>query len=406
MKIVALPNAHALAHVSRLLEISRELRARGHDVLFAGRGKYLEVARGEGFTVHELPYISMEDLVEAIRAQQLWKLFPLPEIRGYIEAEVALFEAVRPDLALIDNRPTARTAADRINLPTAAVVNVHMSNDKRYPFYSLANMVGETVPGVALADRLGNAVECFFYDRLVMGGLNRLRREWGLSARYGYEHEAGDLTLYADTEAFNPVRRLPEHAHYVGPLTWHNGLPAPACLARLDPGRPRVYVSLGSESLDDLIGHLGPLTDRGMQFIVATGATEVDAGMTVPAGVYLERYINTDALLPHCDLVCCAGGNGTLYQALTHGVPVIAVTTHEEQAYGGKRVQRLGLGRTFKLKSVRKSGFSPVLDAIEQTLDDTGYRQRAQAFSQHLKGLRSAERAADLLERHGQPGQA
>jgi UDP:flavonoid glycosyltransferase YjiC (YdhE family) len=40
MKVVALANAaHALAHVSRLLEISKILRSHGHEITFAGRRK-------------------------------------------------------------------------------------------------------------------------------------------------------------------------------------------------------------------------------------------------------------------------------------------------------------------------------------------------------------------------------
>ena len=45
MKILAIANAHALAHVTRLLEIAKVLRARGHEVAFAGHGKYLAGGR-------------------------------------------------------------------------------------------------------------------------------------------------------------------------------------------------------------------------------------------------------------------------------------------------------------------------------------------------------------------------
>lgn len=401
MKIVAIGNAHALAHVSRLLEVAKVLRAHGHDILFAGHGKYLQVARWDGFATRELPYISVEQVVQAVRSQKLWELYPVDQLRRYVAAEQALFKEFGPELVLIDNRPTARTSAECLGIKTVAILNVHMSNHKRIPFFSVGNVLGrDGVRGVELLDRIGNAIECRMYDLLVMRGMNSLRREMGLPRLRAYEHEEGGLTLFADIPEFNPVRRLPTNARYVGPLTWHNTLPAPRCLAELSPDKPTVYLSLGSEGLEELLAHLDLLARAGIQIVVATGAPDVARGRSLPPGVFLEDYINTELLLPHCDLVCCHGGNGTLYQALGTGLPVIVVATHQEQSYGGKRIQRLGLGRTMMLTSVRRHGFARVVMAVQQVLADVGCRERAEAFSSHLQGWSSAELAARLIEEH------
>ena len=118
----------------------------------------------------------------------------------------------------------------------------------------------------------------------------------------------------------------------------------------------------------------------------------------MPQGVFLEPFVNTAKLLPHCDMVCCHGGNGTLYQALHHGLPCVVVATHAEQHFGGKRVRELGLGVSLTLKEVRRSGVIKLLDALKQVLGTPGYRERARAFSQCLGGWNSAARAADAIE--------
>ena len=403
MRIIATANAHALAHVSRLLEVAKVLRGRGHDILFAGCGKYLQVATWDGFSTCELPYISVEQVVQAVRTQKLWQLYREAQLREFIAAERALFSTIKPDLVLIDNRPTVRTSADALGIKTVALLNVHMSNHKRTPFFSLGNMLGcDGVKVVDFVDQVENAIECVFYDRFVMGGLNALRREMGLPRLHAYEHEQGGLTLFADVPEFSPVRRMPPAARYVGPLTWHNSLPAPACLGALDPAKRTIYLSLGSEGIEDLLSHLDMLTRDGAQVVVATGAPDVEFGNLVPQGVFLEQYVNAELLLPHCDLVCCHGGNGTLYQALRFGLPVVVVATHQEQAYGGKRIQRLGLGRSMMLSSVRKRGFQMVLDAVREVLADPGYRQRAQVFSRHLEGRNGADIAASYIEQYAQ----
>ncbi len=398
MKLLALPNAHALAHVSRLLEIAKVLRTRGHEIIFAGHGKYLQVAGWDGFETRELPYMSVEQVVRAVRSGRLWEVYREDQLEQFIEAELALYKAVSPDLVLLDNRPSARASAEKAGLKTVAVVNVHLTDYRRIPFFSLGNVLGESFPGVALADRLENASENFFYDRLVMGGLNRIRKRLGLARLYGYAHEEGDRSLLADLPEFSPVRNLPSHAQYVGPLTWHNTLPAPACLAQLKPDKPTVYLSLGSESLEDLIPRLGILAREGIQIVVATGATPLDTAQVAIDGVFLERYVNTDALLPHCSLVCCHGGNGTLYQALAYGLPCVVVATHQEQYYGGKRIRQLGLGQALTLKAVKRGGMGLITDALRTVLGDAAYRTRADAFSAHFARWQSAEKAASVVE--------
>lgn len=398
MKILAIANAHALAHVSRLLEIAKVLRQRGHETVFAGHGKYLKIAGSEGFATRELPYVSVEQVVRAVRTQKLWELYREQELDGFIAAELRLYEECRPDLVLIDNRPTARTSAEVAGIKTAAVLNVHMSNYRRIPFFSYAQWVGTERYGLALADRAENAVERWAYDRLVMGGLNNIRRRLGLQRLYAYEHEEGDLALLADIPEFNPVRGLPASVKYVGPLTWHNTLPPPACLDKLDPARPTAYFTLGSEGLEELVSHLGLLARQGIQVVVATGAADTGKQLDVPEGVFLEQYVNTDTLLPHCELVCCHGGNGTLYQALNYGLPAVVVATHAEQYYGGKRIRQLGLGRVTTLKTVRRVGFDKLIEMATDVLRDKRYRVRAQAFAPHIHQWRSAELAAGEIE--------
>ncbi len=399
MKFLAMPNAHALAHVSRLLEIGKVLRDRGHEIAFAGTGKYLPVAAKEGFDTHELPYISVQQVVEAVRTQRLWKLYPEAQLNEFLESELVLYRKLGPDAILIDNRPTARTSAQLAGLPTVAVLNVHMSVHKRFPFFSLSHRNGlDRVPGIALLDRVENHFECLLYDLLVMRGLNRIRRRRGLDRLFSYQHEEGDFTLFADIPEFSPVRKLPVTARFIGPLTWRNNLPAPGCLNELDPSRPVVYFTLGSEGLEDLLRHLDAAVRKGLQIVVALGGATLNPDIRIPPGVYLEEYVNTDRLLPICDLVCCHGGNGTLYQALAFGLPAVVVATHEEQLYGGKRVQHLGLGLTLTLKSVRRAGMGAVVERILEILNDASYRERTRAFSKYLRRVDSAKTAADAIE--------
>jgi UDP:flavonoid glycosyltransferase YjiC (YdhE family) len=135
-----------------------------------------------------------------------------------------------------------------------------------------------------------------------------------------------------------------------------------------------------------------------MQVVVACGKATTSLKHTPPPHVFLEEYVNTDRFLAECDIVCCHGGNGTLYQALAYGVPIIAVATHAEQYIGAKRIEQLGLGRALKLQEVRSKGIAILTQAVAHVLECTGNRERAREFAQLLSYWQGAKTAAGIIE--------
>ena len=398
MKIAAIPNAHALAHVSRLLEIAKILRDRGHEIIFGGTGRYLSVAKDCGFLVENLPYITIEQILDSVRSKKLGNLYRMQEIEGFVEEEVAFLRRHNPDLVLLDNRPTARTAADLCNIRTASVLNVHMSSYRKLPFFSL----GDFIPALECLDPVEIKIEQFFYDQIVTKDLNKLRKKLGLKKYYGNEHEEGDLSLLTDIPEFNPTSELPNSVHLIGPITWHNDLPEPICLSKLNESRKTLYFTLGSASLQEIINELGGLTQNNVQVVIAYGShDETSSEINLPEHIYLEKFVNADKLLPYCDAVCCHGGNGTIYQALSHGKPIIAVATHGEQLIGARRLQNLGLGRATTLERVKRLGIESLFKEINSVLDSDEIRTRCNEFKQKLYSWNGAQNAADRIEFFG-----
>jgi UDP:flavonoid glycosyltransferase YjiC (YdhE family) len=399
VKILALVNAHALAHVSRPLEIAKVLRDRGHSVAFAGLGKYLEAAGHENFPTIELPFVSIEQILDAVRSQKLHKLYIKNQLASYIEAELTLYQDYRPDLLMIDNRLTACTSAELASIRTVSILNVHMSLHKAIPFYSIRNVVGANPSMlIGVIDQIEKKFESFFYDALVMRGINRLRKEHGLQRRYSYALEEGDVTLFPDIPEFSPVSSVPSNAHYVGPLTWHNDLPMPKVVEKLDRSKKCIYFTIGSAGLDEWIEQMHIFQDHDFQVVIASGDSSHSTHTELPENVFLEAFVNADKLLPHCDLVVCHGGNGKIYQALGHGLPIVGVATHEEQNYGLKRVKQLGLGRGFHVRELKKRGLPLLMDTIYTVLGDDTFRHNARQFQDILSQWHGAEKAAEYIE--------
>lgn len=413
-KIVVLVNAHAMAHVSRPLEIAKVLRKQGHEIIFAGFGKYLEIAGREDFEIVELPYITSDHVAKAVKAQRLDKLFKAEQLSVFIEAELKLYKKINPDLILIDNRMTAFTSAELAGIKTVSILNVHMSRYRKVPFFSLRNILGikenkqETNLFIKLADWIENKLEFFFYDRLVMSDMNKLRKKYGLKKKYGFSIEEGDLTLFPDLPHFNPVQEMPANAHYIGPLTWHTNMPAPLCIRekKLDPSKKTIYLTIGSDGLEELLAEINSLANNDVQIIIALGRKIKASDITVPSNVFIEEFVNTDELYAttpsgKCmvDLVVCHGGNGTIYQALAAGIPIVGISTHEEQNYGLNRLNRLELGIGITEKALKQKGLQLLIDKLDKVLNEPKYKENALKFKQTLLPCSNGnEKAATLIE--------
>jgi UDP:flavonoid glycosyltransferase YjiC (YdhE family) len=397
LKILVLMNAHALAHVSRPLEVAKILRERGYEFLFAGHGKYLKIAAREGFETADLPFIPYEQVVNAIRAQKLDELYVEDQLEEYIAAELELYEQVSPDLLLIDDRATAFTSGELAGLKRACIVNVHMSRYRQIPFFSPRVRLGGG-PVTRLLEMAENQIEFFYYNKLVMSDMNKVREKHGLDKKYGYAIEEGDLVLLPDIPEFSPCSPLPPNVHFIGPLTWHNDLPAPKAVSQLDPDKKCIYFTLGSAGVEDLISQLGVLAEKDIQVVIAKGGSADSISHDLPENMFLEDFVNTDTLFPHCDLIVCHGGNGTIYQALGYGLPMVGIATHEEQNYGLKRLKALGLGLGFHTKQLEKEGMGLIVEAIDEVLGNEKYRNNALRFKGLLGGLDAASTAADLVD--------
>jgi len=57
-----------------------------------------------------------------------------------------------------------------------------------------------------------------------------------------------------------------------------------------------------------------------------------------------RNFINHLSILPKINIVICHGGNGTIYQALSFGVPILCIPNNFKNEWNADRIEELGLG--------------------------------------------------------------
>jgi UDP:flavonoid glycosyltransferase YjiC (YdhE family) len=226
-------------------------------------------------------------------------------------------------------------------------------------------------------------------------GFNKYRKEYGLPLRSNiYDTWRGDLNLMVDIPAYGPTNNLPSNFHYIGPIIWEPDIESPTWWKELEPNKPTIYFTMGSTGYARFFNQaIEIFGDSKYQCIMTT------AGMlqtsTVPNNFFIVDYARGSEIMKLSDVVVCQGGNGTIYQAMSYGVPIIGIPTMHDQEYNLDRVEALGMG--IQLSEIY---FKPtdLVDAVEEILNNEKYRISARYYMDILSEYNGPKRGAELID--------
>ncbi len=172
-------------------------------------------------------------------------------------------------------------------------------------------------------------------------------------------------------------------------------------LERRAAGDRVVYVSLGTflAGQEDVVGTVVEAA-AGLpraQVVVSVGRDHDRwVGRSVPANVLVFGRVPQLEVLRASDVVVTTGGLNTGHEALWCGVPMLALPVGGVDAYGNAgRLHHHGLARRVPRRGI---SVGRIREELALLLDDPGYRSRAQAASEVVRGWDGVRRAADAIE--------
>jgi UDP:flavonoid glycosyltransferase YjiC (YdhE family) len=195
--------------------------------------------------------------------------------------------------------------------------------------------------------------------------------------------------------------RSPAHAYYRTPGEPEEVLD-PAIVG-LPVDRPFVLATLGSNTwvtpreklpLRQIVEALGNLHCTA---VVALGREYSDPADWLgprPDNVHLVSFAQQRLLLPSCDLFLTHAGFNAVREALTAGVPMVALPMHAEQPANAQRLFELGVGLAVRPE---KANAATLASACRWVLDDPAVRRAARGFQRQILGLPGIDQlVADL----------
>jgi zeaxanthin glucosyltransferase len=118
----------------------------------------------------------------------------------------------------------------------------------------------------------------------------------------------------------------------------------------LDPGRPLVFMSLGSQIYHQpRMFEVVVEASRGQPWQLVLAMGELAGVAAVPEGVQAVRYASQLALLPRARVLITHGGANSVMEALAHGVPLLVSPICNDQPHNARFVERASAGHALDL---------------------------------------------------------
>ena len=163
--------------------------------------------------------------------------------------------------------------------------------------------------------------------------------------------------------------------------------------------RPVVYVSLGSflsARVDVLAIVAEALRGLDVRVALATGSAPPELLGPLPPEWLVRAFLPQVRLLADTAVAVSHGGNNSVTEALTAGVPLLVLPLSTDQFAGAAAVERAAVGLCLDPNTTTPRG---IRDAVRELLSGNGIRDAAAKLGASLREVPGAQRAHDAVSR-------
>ncbi|MEL7078937.1 MAG: glycosyltransferase [Cyanobacteria bacterium J06582_2] len=415
MSCIVMTTMGSLGDLHPHLAIARELRQRGHEVVFATHQEYQAYIEGLGFAFQPMRPDADNGLGDtAEMARRAMDLTTGTEyvIRDWVCANLRetyddLFDCAKDaDLIITGELVLAtRLVAEKLSLPWVLAIlqpTSFMSPADPpvipiFPFATKIRQLGSTFNwGIIQLLKLTT--------KSLMKPVHQLRRELGLPPITQHPLFAGKFSPDLNLALFSAVFAKPQADWaknvLVTGFTFYDGdrqQLEPRLQQFLDAGEPPLVFTLGSAAVNvpgdfyaESIKAAKILNSRALLLI---GGNPVPPGLT--DDIIAVDYAPYSLIFPYAGAIVHQGGIGTTAQALRAGCPTLIVPYSHDQPDNAARVKRLGTSRT-----VSRRRYSAELVARElKELMKIDYQTKAKKIANQLQAEDGVNIACDAIER-------
>lgn len=367
----------AYGHLYPVMPMALAARAAGHEVAVATHQAFHPTVESAGLRAVAAGLTTEEALGTAVAA-----LDGPPES----EADIAVpaFTRILPERVLADLEPDLRSGAwdlvvHEVGNPGAGVA---------------ARLAG--VPSATMA--LGRIPDGPLWDRMY-SELTKFAADHGVTVQEPRTLDQPYLDMCPPSFQAPGVSDLVKVHIPTRPRAWNPPGDLPAIVSDRDPGRPLVYLTLGTTGIFAQPAVMRQMIE-GLSGIPADAllssgpAVAADTLGVLPGNVTAVDWVPQADLMPHVDVAVHHGGSGTLFAALANGVPQVLLPQGADQFANAAWVVRAGAARQVLPDEITPAR---IAEGIRALLGNEQARTAARGLQQEIARMPSPEESLDRL---------
>ncbi len=397
-------------HFNPMATLGRTLIRRGHRVTFLGVGDARQQVLDSGLEFamigeREFPAGSLQATTQKLgrlhgRAARNYTIdWYLRVFRAILQDAPAVMRSLNLDAHVTDQTTMCSgTVAEMLGIPWVAVSNAllyeqHPDIPPGYtPWKFRSNWWAR------LRNRLGywalNQTVQPLFDLL-----HHYRRQWKLSVN------PDPLETYAQLAGISqqppgfefPRNDLAESFHFTGPLRDERSQFEVDFPFEKLTGQPLVYASMGTlqNRVPDVFRRVAlACADLDVQLVMTVGGTKEGLDQ-LPGDPIVVEFAPQLKLIEKAQLVITHAGLNTTLDALSHGVPLVAIPVTNEQPGIAARIQYTGSGQVVPFQRLTVNRLRA---AVIDVMGNHAYRDAAERMQDSIQSAGGVHRAADIVE--------
>jgi MGT family glycosyltransferase len=213
--------------------------------------------------------------------------------------------------------------------------------------------------------------------------------------------ELADAYLQLSVPHFEYPRQIPPSVHFVGtPPIIPGQAPLPPWAHDLDGSRKIVLVTQGTVANQNfgllIVPTLAALADEpDVLVVVTTGGRSVEAiPCAVPSNARVASFLPFEWLLPRVNVLVTNGGYGSVNQAMSFGIPLVAAGMTEDKADVNARVAWSGVGLNLATNEPTQEALRA---AVRTVLDRPAYRMRASQMADEFARIDMRSKVLSII---------
>lgn len=395
--ILFLPYAHQLGTTFGLLELASIFQSLGDNIVFAGEGPYISLAKQMGFKTEKLIEVDFDRYRKVIDSGNI-NFHDEKSLNVHLPLELALMKKIKPDLVVTQARTSTILSCTILDIPYISLTVSFLTE-----YYDLPYEIPETFSLYPLTKLplLGSIMNANAKRFVIMKAKQAARAYNKVLVKYKlpkiksmYDAYAGSyLTLIPESRLLFPINGLAPKDKFIftGPLQNRTDIhPIPDWIGKVKKEDGKfIYLSMGTSSnklypymLKRLAGIFGNSNDV---FIITNSCNLLHKELSLPSNVFLTTTAPARIMMNLADITICHGGKGTIYDSILNRVPILGIPQQAEQEISLRRIKKLGLGDYVLSKKIPDLTDAQLRTKIMDLIADSKIRKNLEFYAREIR---------------------